>query len=111
MQPSLAQDPKATRTLDFFLSTWAMCSCSLVRMLPLNKHTSMAPSSIASTSRTLASTATGQNTMSKAAATSRIFSLRARTAISHPPQEAAQYKASFPLPLAAGAAAAVPGVD
>jgi hypothetical protein len=38
----------------------------------------------------LKSTATGQNTMSKAASTSRIFSSISSTAISQPPQEAAQ---------------------
>ena len=41
-----------------------MYSCSLVRMPPLNRQTSMLPSGIFSTSRTLASTATGQKTMS-----------------------------------------------
>ena len=67
-----------------------MYSCSLVRMLPLKRQTSIVPSAMFSTSRTLASMATGQSTMSKAAATSRIFSFRASTAISQPPQEAAQ---------------------
>ena len=90
MQPSLAQEPKATSTFDFFRSSCAMYSCSLVRMLPLKRQTSMLPSGIFSTSWTLASTATGQRTMSNSAATSRIFSLIASTAISQPPQEAAQ---------------------
>ena len=67
-----------------------MYSCSLVRMLPLNRQTSMLPSAIRSTSRTLASTATGQSTISNSAATSRIFSLMASTAISQPPHDAAQ---------------------
>ena len=67
-----------------------MYSCSLVRMPPLNRQTSIAPSAIFSTSRTLPSAAQGQRTMSKAAATSRIFASIARMAISQPPQEAAQ---------------------
>ena len=55
----------------------------------------IAPSSMASTSLYLASMATGQNTTSKLASTSRIFSWIFKTAISHPPQEAAQYMANF----------------
>ena len=90
MQPSLAQEPKATRTFDFRRSSWAMYSCSLVRMPPLKRQTSMLSSGIFSTSWTLASTATGQKTMSNRAATSRIFSLIASTAISQPPHDAAQ---------------------
>ena len=49
-----------------------------------------ARSGIFSTSRTLPSAAQGHMTMSKAAATSRIFSSMARMEISQPPQEAAQ---------------------
>ena len=90
MQPSLAQEPKATRTFDLRRSSWAMYSCSLVRMPPLNRQTSISPSAIFSTSRTLPSVMQGQKTMSKAAATSRIFSSIARIEISQPPQEAAQ---------------------
>ena len=78
-----------------------MSSFSLVRMAPLNRQTSMLPSAIASTSLILASIATGQKTMSKVAATSRIFSWMVRTAISQPPQEAAQYMANFGLPVSA----------
>ena len=59
MQPSLAQEPKATRTFDFRRISWAMYSCSLVRMPPLNRQTSMLPSGIFSTSRTLPSVAQG----------------------------------------------------
>ncbi len=43
----------------------------------------------------LASIATGQKTTSKLASTSRIFSWMFRTAISQPPQEAAQYMANL----------------
>ena len=57
------------------------------------------PSGIASTSLYLASIATGQKTTSKLASTSRIFSWMLSTAISHPPQAAAQYMANFGLPL------------
>ena len=67
-----------------------MYSFSEVRMPPLNRQTSISPSSIASISLTLPSTTQGQKTRSKAPTTSRIFSLIERTAISHPPQEAAQ---------------------
>ena len=70
MQPSQAHEPKATRTFDLRRISWAMYSCSLVRMPPLNRQTSMLPSGIFSTSRTLPSVAQGQKTMSKAAATS-----------------------------------------
>jgi len=59
-------------------------------MPPLNRQTSISRSAIFSTSRTLPSVAQGQKTMSKAASTSRIFSLIASRAISHPPHEAAQ---------------------
>ena len=90
MQPSLAQEPKATRTFDFRRISWAMYSCSLVRMPPLNRQTSIDWSGIFSTSRTLPSAPQGNITMSKAAATSRIFSSMARIEISQPPQEAAQ---------------------
>ena len=41
MQPSLAQEPKATRTFDLRRISWAMYSCSLVRMPPLKRQTSM----------------------------------------------------------------------
>src|SRR5512135_729472 len=64
-------------------------------MLPLNRHNVIAPSSNASTSLYLASMATGQKTTSKLASTSRIFSPIFNTAISQPPQAAAQYIANF----------------
>ena len=90
MQPSLAQEPKATRTFDFRRMSWAMYSCSLVRMPPLKRQRSMLPSGIFSTSRTLPSVAQGHITTSNASATFRIFSSMARIEISQPPQEAAQ---------------------
>ena len=90
MQPSLAQEPKATRTFDFRRMSWAMYSCSLVRMPPLKRQTSIVPSAISSMSRTLPSAPQGNMTMSNAAATSRIFSSMARIEISQPPHEAAQ---------------------
>jgi hypothetical protein len=90
MQPSWAQEPNPISTLALRRNNRAMCSCSLVRMPPLNRQTSMAPSSNASMSRTLPSITQGQKTMSKASATSRIFSSIPRTAISQPPHEAAQ---------------------
>ncbi len=68
IHPSEAQDPKAIRTLDFLRSSWAMYSCSLVRIPPLNRQTSISPSSILSTSRTLPSTMQGQKTRSNALA-------------------------------------------
>ena len=67
-----------------------MYSCSLVRTPPLNRQTSISPSAIRSTSRTLPSAMQGQKTISKAAATSRIFVSMPRIEISQPPQEAAQ---------------------
>ena len=67
-----AHEPNATRTFDFCRISWAMYSCSLVRMPPLNRQTSMLWSGIFSTSLTLPSVAQGQKTMSNASATSRI---------------------------------------
>ena len=67
-----------------------MYSCSLVRMPPLNRQTSIWPSSSCSMSRTLPSAMQGQSTRSKAALTSRILASMPRMAISQPPQEAAQ---------------------
>src|SRR4030042_5279932 len=93
MQPSWAQDPKATRTLAFFRSRWAKCSFSLLRMAPLNRQTSMFLSGMASTSLYLASTATGQKRISATSSTPRSFSRSSTMAISQPPQEAAQYRA------------------
>src|SRR5574342_148577 len=102
MQPSQAQEPKATRSFDFLRSNLAMCSFSSLRMPPLNRVSRIEPSSIASTSLYLASMATGQKTTSKLASTSRIFSWMLSTAISQPPHEAAQYIANFGfLPLGA----------
>src|SRR5271157_1981475 len=99
MQPSVAHEPKATRILDFCLSNLAMCSFSSLRMPPLKSVSRIEPSSMASTSLYLASIATGQKTTSKLASRSRIFSLVFNTAISHPPQEAAQYIANFGFAL------------
>ena len=93
--PSQAHDPKATSTLDFALRSLAKRSFSCVLMAPLKKHASMLLSGSASTSLYLMSIATGQKTMSALATTSRIFSFMSRTAISQPPQLAAQYKAIF----------------
>jgi len=86
----LAQAPNATRIFDFARRTFAMCSCSLFRTEPLKKVTSTYPSGNASTSLYLMSMATGQNTMSACSASSRTFSFVSRTAISQPPQLAAQ---------------------
>src|SRR5664280_2826510 len=97
MQPSQAHDPNETMILDFLRRSLATCSFSSLRMPPLNRHRVISPSSIFSTSEYLASMATGQKTTSNAASTSRIFSWIFRTAISQPPQEAAQYMANFGL--------------
>ena len=85
-----AQEPKATRTLDFPLRSFAIYSCSSVRIAPLKKQTSMCLSGIASTSLYLVSMATGQKSMSAFATTSKIFSFISKTAISQPPQLEAQ---------------------
>ena len=87
MPPRWAQEPKATSTFALRRSRWAISSCSVVRMAPFTKAARMDPSSMASTSAFLKSRATGQNTMSTAATTSRIFSARSTTASSQPPQE------------------------
>src|SRR5512136_2400538 len=96
-QPSQAHEPNETKILDFLRSKWAMCSFSSLRMPPFQRHKVISPSSIFSTSAYLASMATGQKTTSKAASTSRIFSWMFRTAISQPPQDAAQYMANLGL--------------
>src|SRR5512136_544217 len=99
MQPSFAHEPNATSTWLFWRSSLAICSFSSLRIPPLKRHNRMDLSSIASTSLYLASIATGQNTTSKFASTSRIFSAMFRTAISQPPHEAAQYIANLGLAM------------
>ena len=76
-----------------------MCSCSLERMAPFHKVTAMPPSSRASTSLVLPSMMQGQKTMSNASATCSTLSSMARVEMSQPPQEAAQYQASFGFAL------------
>ena len=93
MPPLIEQAPKEIMNFDFFRNSFAMCSFSAVRMAPLKKHTSIWLSGSASMSLYLVSMATGQKTMSAASTTSRICSLMSRTAISQPPQLAAQYNA------------------
>ena len=97
MQPSQAQEPNATRICDFFRNSFAICSFSSLRIPPLKSVSRIEPSCMASTSLYFASIATGQKTTSKLASTSRIFSCVLRTAISQPPQEAAQYMANLGL--------------
>ncbi len=69
MLPSWAHEPNATKVLDFARRSFAMCSCSLLRIEPLKKVMSMCLSGMASTSLYLTSMATGQNTMSAILAT------------------------------------------
>src|SRR3972149_5745256 len=97
MHPSHAHDPNATKIFDLRRISFAISSFSLLRIAPLNSVSKIEPSAMASTSLYFASIATGQNTMSKFASTSRIFSWMFRTAISQPPQEAAQYIANLGL--------------
>ena len=85
-QPSLAHEPNATRKADLRRSSRAISAFSLLRIPPEKRVRSIDPSGIASTSAYLASMTAGQNTMSKASATSRIASLRLRTLMSQPPQ-------------------------
>src|SRR5271169_6509502 len=92
-----AQDPKATTSVLFLLSSFAISSCSDVRTAPLIIETSIPPSLIASTSCFLKSIATGQKTMSTALTTPRMSSARSTTDSSHPPHEAHQYNATFGL--------------
>jgi hypothetical protein len=68
-------------------------------MAPLNRVSVISPSAIARTSSYLKSIAHGQKTMSKNSAISSTFSSVSRTAISHPPQDAAQYRPSFGLAM------------
>src|SRR5574341_1948165 len=100
IHPSQAHEPNATSIFDFWRISLAMCSFSSLRIPPLKRVSKMEPSSIASTSLYLASIAMGQKTTSKLASTSRIFSWVLSTAISQPPQEAAQYIANLGFPLA-----------
>ena len=88
--PQAAQAPKAMTSCDLRRSSFATRSCSAVRTAPLMNDTAMAPSSRASTSEYLKSSATGQSTISTAAVTSRMSSARSTTASSQPPQEAHQ---------------------
>ena len=90
MQPSPAQDPNATRNRALRRRSRASAAFSVLRMLPVNRHRSIQPSGIASTSAYLTSMTAGQNTISNAEATSRIRSWRLRMAMSQPPQAAAQ---------------------
>ena len=93
MPPMWAHEPKATMTLLFWRSSLAMCSFSELRTAPLKMARSSSPSSIASTSLYLPSTAIGHRRMSAAAATSRMNSLVSSTATSQPPHPAPQYSA------------------
>ena len=90
MPPRWAHEPNATSSLLFWRSSLAMCSFSELRTAPSKIVRSSSPSSIASTSAYLPSTAIGQRRMSAAAATSRMNSLVSRTATSQPPQAAPQ---------------------
>src|SRR5512136_1155990 len=91
--PRWEQLPKETTRPDFLRRSLAISSCSDIRTAPLMKLTAMDLSGRASTSLTLKSRATGQNT-------------RSTTASSQPPQLAHQYKATLgfsamsnPLPV------------
>ena len=90
MQPSPAQEPKAT-------STFALAAEELGHVFLLAGADAAVEQADVDLAVghfldvvDLAVDGQGQKTMSKAAATSRIFSLMASTAISQPPQEAAQ---------------------
>jgi hypothetical protein len=90
MQPSPAHDPKATRNRDLRRISLARSAFSVLRIPPVNRHRSIQPSGIASTSAYLTSMTAGQNTISKAEATSAIRSWRLRIAMSQPPHAEAQ---------------------
>ncbi len=95
MQPSLAQEPKATRTLDLARSRCAISASSSVRMPPSKRQTSISPSSMARTAERLPSMAAGQKTGSQRSVNSMSFMPRLSTATSQPPQAEAQYMASL----------------
>src|SRR3990172_6629223 len=100
--PMWEQLPNAITNRDFLRGSFAISSCSESRIAPLMKLTVMEPSGIASTSDTLKSRATGQNTMSTAFTTSSTASPRSTTAhllrhVLHGPPELLRLRCGDPL--------------
>ena len=102
--PVAAQEPKATNTWDFRRNSSHISRFSSVLSAPLKRVRKISPSASASMSFFFVSRRQGQNMKSKTASTSRIASWILARAISQPPQEAAQYIASFGFCVVIGVA-------